>query len=97
MKQILEVHYTVRDGMREAFYERIISEGIAAASRNEPGNESYDYYFSTDNVNELLLLEVWKNEEAVKAHGRTEHFARLGAVKQEFVLDTKIYRYSRAE
>ena len=95
MKQVLEVHYFVRDGMRNEFYDRIISEGIASASMAEEGNEKYDYYFSCDDVNELLLLEVWRDEEAVEAHSRTEHFAKLADIKKELVLDTKISRYTK--
>ena len=94
MKQFLEVHYIVKDGMREEFYEQILSEGIDEASRAEAGNEKYDYYFSAENTNELLLLEVWKDEEAVQLHGQTEHFARLGELKKEFVTDTQIFRHS---
>lgn len=94
MKQFLEVHYIVKDGLREEFYERILGEGIDEASRNEAGNEKYDYYFSADNTNELLLLEVWKDDEAVQLHGQTKHFAVLGELKKEYVTDTQIFRHS---
>ncbi|MBR6044355.1 MAG: antibiotic biosynthesis monooxygenase [Ruminococcus sp.] len=94
MKQYLEVHYITKAGMREQFYERICSDGIADASRAEAGNEKYDYYFSAGDPNELLLLEVWKDEEAVRLHGQTPHFARLGELKKEYVSDTVIYRRS---
>ena len=94
MKQKLEVHYITKDGMREQFYERVLAEGIAEASRNEAGSEKYDYYFSAENKNELLLLEIWKDEEAVKLHGQTEHFARLGELKKEYVLETQIIRFT---
>lgn len=92
MKQKLEVHYITKDGMREKFYERIIADGIADASRGEEGNEKYDYYFSAQHKNELLLIEVWKDEAAVKLHGQTEHFARLGELKKQYVLQTDIIR-----
>lgn len=94
MKQFLEVHYIVKDGLREEFYERILAEGIDEASKNEAGNEKYDYYFSADNTNELLLLEVWKDDEAVQLHGQTKHFAALGELKKEYVTDTCIFRHS---
>ena len=95
MKQYLEVHYLVKAGLREEFYERILSEGIDDASRNEAGCEKYAYYFSADDPDELLLLEVWADGEAVRLHSQTPHFARLGELKKEYVADTVINRSVR--
>ena len=97
MKQFVEVHYYVKDGKRDEFYRTILERGIADASRAEEGNEKYDYYFSPDNENELLLIELWASAEAVSAHGQTKHFKELGELKQEFVTDTVIKRYDIAE
>lgn len=97
MKQFVEVHYIVKDGMRDAFYRAILSRGIAAASRAEAGNEKYDYYLSPDNGNELLLIELWASAEAVRAHSETPHFKALGELKQEYVTETVIMRYDVAD
>ncbi|MBR6418715.1 MAG: antibiotic biosynthesis monooxygenase [Oscillospiraceae bacterium] len=97
MKRFVEVHYYVKPGMRQAFYDAVTASGIAAASRAEAGNEKYDYYFSPDNENELLLLEIWRDAEAVRLHGETAHFKALGALKQEYVTETVIRRYEIAE
>ena len=97
MKRFVEVHYYVKPGMRQAFYDAVTESGIAAASRAEEGNEKYDYYFSPDNENELLLLEIWRDAEAVRLHGETAHFKALGALKQAYVTETVIRRYEIAE
>ncbi len=96
MKRFVEVHYHVKPGMRQAFYEAIMAKGIAAASRAEEGNEKYDYYFSPDHENELLLLEIWRDAEAVRLHGESAHFKALGALKQKYVAETVIRRYEIA-
>ena len=90
MKIMLEVHYFVKDGRRADFYNAVISNGIAAASRAESGNEKYGYYLSPENENELLLLEIWSSAEAVKLHSETEHFKALGELKKEYVTETVI-------
>ena len=90
---ILNVTYKCKPGMREKFVEAIKAEGIDAASRAEAGNFKYDYYMSVDNSDELLLVEKWQDAEALAEHGKQPHFARLGALKPEFVLDTVIERY----
>lgn len=97
VKQFVEVHYYVNDGKRTEFYNEIIKRGIADASRSEEGNEKYDYFFSPDNENELLLLEIWSSPEAVKLHGETSHFRELGDLKKEYVEDTVIRRYEIPE
>ena len=97
MKQFVEVHYFVKAGMRQAFYDAIMQSGIAAASRAEAGNEKYDYYFDPENENELLLLEIWRDAEAVRLHGETPHFKALAALKAEYVTETVIRRFRLTE
>ena len=58
MKQFVEVHYFVKDGKRDEFYSAVLESGIAEASRAEEGNEKYDYYFSPNNENEVLLIRI---------------------------------------
>ena len=94
MKQFVEVHYYVRPGMRQAFYDALSESGIPAASRAEAGNVQYDYYFSPEQEDELLLLELWQDAEAVRLHGETPHFKALGELKAEYVTDTVIRRYT---
>ena len=93
MKQFIEVHYFLKDGKREEFYRTLMESGIAAASRAEKGNEKYDYFYSPDNKNELLLIELWTSEEVLKQHWETEHFKALGELKKKYVADTVISRY----
>lgn len=90
---VLNVTYKCRAGMREAFLESIAAEGIGSASRAENGNVKYDYYVPADSGDELLLIEKWKDEEALAAHGATAHFNRLKELKPIYVLDTVIERY----
>jgi quinol monooxygenase YgiN len=97
MKRFVEVHYYIKDGKRDELYRKLVESGIADASRAEDGNEKYEYYYSPDNKNELLLLEVWKSAEAVELHQQSAHFKRLGELKKEYVTETAFMRYEIAE
>lgn len=97
MKRFVEVHYYIKDGKRDEFYRTLMASGIADASRAENGNEKYEYYFSPDNENELLLLEVWKSAEAVELHQQSDHFKKLGELKKEYVTETVFTRYEIAK
>ena len=83
---VLNVTYRCKPDMREPFLERILAEGIDAACRAEAGNIRYDY-------DELLLVEKWRDGDALKAHGKMPHMARLAALKPEYVTETVIERY----
>ena len=90
---VLNVTYKCKPEMREDFLEMIITEGIDVACRAEDGNIKYDYYFAADDSDELLLIEKWRDADALARHGRQPHFARLGELKAEFVNDTTIEKY----
>ena len=90
---VLNVTYKCKPDMRDEFLEMIYTEGIDVASRGEEGNIKYDYYTPVDNSDDLLLVEKWRDAEALAAHGKQPHFARLGELKKEFVLDTIIEKF----
>lgn len=90
---VLNVTYKCKEDMREEFLEAIMTEGIDAACRAEDGNIKYDYYMSTQDDNEMLLLEKWRDAEALSAHQAQEHFKRLGEIKNEFVNETILEKY----
>ncbi len=93
MKRFVEVHYYIKDGKRNEFYNAIQKHGIADASRAEEGNEKYEYYFSAENENELLLIEVWNSPEAVELHMYSQHYKELGELKKKYVTETVFTRY----
>ena len=47
---------------------------FTVATRNEPGNISFDWYRSADDPNLWLLVEAFHDGEAGKAHVESIHF-----------------------
>ena len=90
---VLNVTYKCKPDMRQKFLEMIIAEGIDAACRSEDGNMKYAYYLPADGSDDLLLVEKWRDAEALAAHGRQPHYARLGELKKEFVNETVVEKY----
>lgn len=91
---VLNVTYKCKPDMRDEFLERIMMEGIDEACRAEAGNLKYDYYYSTENSDELFLLEKWQDEEVFAKHHSLPHYARLSELKAEYVLETVIEKYT---
>lgn len=94
---VLNVTYKCKPEMREEFLEMIMAEGLDEASRGEAGNIKYDYYRPTDGSEELLLVEKWRDAEALAEHGRQPHFARIGELKQEYVFETIVDKFEVPE
>lgn len=87
---LIDVRYKVKAGMRKEFYDLIISNGIAENSKGESGNIAYDYAFSADDEDVLLLNEKWVDKASQQAHTNTTHFQKLGELKSEYVLSTEL-------
>ena len=77
-------------GKREEYIERLKNEGIVDAVRKEDGCIRYDYYFSENDKDEILLIEAWESKRHQEIHIDQPHMARLREIKPEFVLSTEL-------
>jgi len=57
-------------------FKKLACECIQA-SRKEEGNVDYHLYTGRDDKNKFFFVEVWKDEEAVKAHNASAHFQKF--------------------
>ena len=90
---VLNVTYKCKPELRDEFLEMIMAEGIDVACRAEDGNIKYDYYIPADGSDELLLVEKWRDADALAVHGRQPHFARIGELKADYVEETAIEKF----
>lgn len=90
---VLNVTYKCKPELRDEFLEMIMAEGIDIACRAEDGNIKYDYYIPTNGSDDLLLVEKWRDAEALAVHGRQPHFARIGELKGNYVDETIIEKF----
>ena len=90
---VLNVTYKCSPELRERFLGAIQAEGLAAASRAEDGNIKYDYYVPAEGGDDLLLIEKWRDAEALAKHMEEPHFRRLGKIKEELGIETEIGKY----
>ena len=93
---VFNVTFRCKPGMRDEFLEKIRAEGIQAASRAEAGNLQYDYFIPVDQSDDLFLVEKYRDEEAVAAHVRQPHVARLVELKEQYVTDLILEKYESA-
>jgi len=68
------VNIPVKADEHDKFIE--VTEENAKHTRKEEGAISFDLYQQADNPNEFILIEIYKNEEASKAHQESDHFKK---------------------
>ena len=68
----------IQDGKAEEF-ENIFRELSTAVRANEPGNNFYGLHKSRDEENTYVVLEQYKDQDALDAHGKSDHFRTIGA------------------
>ena len=78
------------EGKREAFVERVRRECVLDAIRAEDGCRRYDYYYSEENANELLLIEAWESKNHQQVHLAQPHMDTLRGFKGEYIETTTI-------
>ena len=61
-----------------AEFEAIFAELEAAVSAKEPGNNFYACH-RTDDDTVYVVMEQYKDQAAVDAHGASDHFKSIGA------------------
>ena len=88
------VTYHCKPGKREAFYEALCALGTRANSMSEAGNCRYDYFFAAEAPDDLLLVETWTEPALQQAHTKTEVFAKLQALKNEYCEGVEIEKFN---
>ena len=79
---LLLVKYTAKPGGGEKFVREITASGILNTVRAEDGCEGYDYYFSAENPDTVLLVEKMGfgktagSASSDSAHGRADEDKR---------------------
>ena len=80
----LFVTLDVRPALRQRLVAAITAQA-AASLECEPGCVQFDVCIDTADPNRVLLYEVYEDEAAFDAHGKTPHFAAWRAVADECV------------
>ena len=70
------------------------AQDLISATRLEEGCISYGLYVSTENKDELVMLERWEDNNSLNKHMETDHFKQFGnTIKQLLTgkIDVKSY------
>jgi len=72
----------VKPDQRQRFLD-VIEDDAASSVRDEPGCLDFQVLQDQADPDTYYFYEVYRDEEAFKAHGQTPHFQRWNAASQE--------------
>ncbi len=88
----LVVVIEIKPGHRREFMESMLDDAQHSVT-DEPGCLRFDVLEDREDSNRIFLYEVYENDAALEAHGRTPHFLRWKeTVKDWFASETVVYR-----
>ena len=73
----------IKDGDRDNFIEAM-GKLVQAVADNEPDCFYYEMH-ETDDPLTIMMMELYKTDEAYKSHSQTEHFKTLGMALGPFM------------
>ena len=93
-KIIFLVTYTAKPGKRQDYISALTDSGILKKIREENGCLSYDFYFSEEDENTLLLVEQWQDADCQKVHLEQPHMKEAMAFKEQYIDQTSVVKAS---
>ena len=93
----VNLYYTGKNGAARMFAEEMIQTGTVADIRAEDGNLRYEYFLPVEDPETVLLIDSWRDQEAIDAHHASPMMARIAALRDKYDLHMKAERFVSAE
>lgn len=73
-------HVVAKYGAKQGMTEDVLGllAQMAAATRREPGNVSYDFYRGLEDPTQIVILESYHDAEDFDRHRESHHFLDVG-------------------
>ncbi|MDO4523589.1 MAG: putative quinol monooxygenase [Eubacteriales bacterium] len=93
MRLTVNLYYRGTNGSARKFAEEMERSGIADRIRWEEGNLRYEYFTSMNDPETILLIDSWRDQEALDAHHASPMMAELAALREKHDLHMTVERY----
>ena len=94
MSLIINIYYTGKNGSARKFTEQMTSSGIVDRVRKEEGNERYEYFFPMEDNETVMLIDKWKNQEALDIHHKSEMMKEIADLRSKYELKMRVERFT---
>ena len=89
----VNLYYTGTNGSARAFAEEMVQTGVVTAIRAEDGNLRYEYFFPMNDPETVLLIDQWRDQEAIDVHHASPMMGQIAALREKYNLHMKVERF----
>ena len=89
----VNLRYTGTNGSARAFANEMISSGTVDKIRAEEGNLRYEYYYSLEDPETVLLIDSWADQSAIDVHHASPMMAIIASLREKYDLHMTVERY----
>lgn len=89
----IHIFYTGKNKSAKAFAEEMTDTGIVDLIRKEEGNLGYAYFASLDDPETILLIDRWKDQQALDFHHASKMMVRITALRNKYDLKMRVERF----
>lgn len=93
MSITINIYYKGENGSARDFAREMIESGIVDEIKKEHGNIRYNYFFPIDDVETVLLIDTWKNQEAIDIHHNSTMMEKIVKLREKYNLHMIVERY----
>ena len=89
----INIYYKGENGNARKFAQEMVDTGITERIRSEEGNIRYDYFFSMDDSETVLLIDEWSDQKALDVHHSLPLMSDIMMLREKYDLHMKVERY----
>lgn len=94
MSFTVNIYYTGKNGSAKEFAREMTESGLVNKIRAEEGNERYEYFFPLDDPETVLLIDRWRDQQALDDHHKSEMMEEIAALREKYAPRMRVERYT---
>ena len=94
MSITVNIRYTGENGSAREFVKEMQESGLVKQIREEPGNERYEYFYSVEDPETVLLIDQWKDQHAIDVHNALPLMQTIAELRDKYGLHMQVERFS---
>ena len=94
MSFTVNIYYIGKNGSAKEFAREMTESGLVNKIRAEEGNERYEYFFPLDDPETVLLIDRWRDQQALDDHHKSEMMEEIAALREKYALRMRVERYT---
>ena len=93
MSITINIYYKGQNGSARKFVDEMFSSGMVKKIRSKEGNLRYEYFEPLEDKETILLVDSWKNQEALDKHHESETMNKIIKLRNKYDLHMKVEKY----